>query len=142
MKNVVVCVALTAALLLTGCANTELTAAQQNSQALQQQLNQANATIQEKDAEIAKIRSENVDMQTTAMESIATMLKKEEERSKKLQATIAAKDEQIAQLQEKVEAMNTQLQQSENIIAMLRQKEADKAAAEAATATAVEESVE
>lgn len=142
MKNVVVCVALTAALLLTGCANTELTAAQQNSQALQQQLNQANVTIQEKDAEIAKIRSENVDMQTTAMESIATMLKKEEERSKKLQATIAAKDEQIAQLQEKVEAMNTQLQQSENIIAMLRQKEADKAAAEAAAATAVEESVE
>jgi chromosome segregation ATPase len=134
MKTVVICVALTAALLLTGCANTELIAAQENSQALQQQLNQAKATIQQKDAEIATIKSENVQMQTTAMESITTMMNKEEERSKKLQASIAARDEEITQLQKNIEAMKAQLQQSENIIAMLRQKEADKAAAESASA--------
>lgn len=109
MKKTGVGVVLMAALFLVGCESKELVTCREDNQTLQaqaatlqQQLTQTKAAVQQKDADIAKIKAENVDMQNKAMESIMNMLKKEEDRSKKLQASIAQKDEQV-----KAEAQKT-----------------------------------
>ena len=134
MKNVFVCTVLMAALLLAGCANKELAACQNDNKALQGQLSKATAALEQKNADIAKMKSENIDMQNKAMESIAGMLKKEEERSKKLQASIAEKDgllkaetkkaaaseQTVAQLKQQIETLKADLDNANKAIETLK----------------------
>lgn len=134
MKHVGVGAILMAAMLLVGCANKELVTCQENNKALQQELSQATATLQQKDASIAKIKAENVDMQNKAMESIASMLKKEEDRSKKLQASIAEKDgllkaetekatvseQTVKQMQQQIETLKAELDNANKAVETLK----------------------
>ena len=134
MKNVFVCTVLMAALLLAGCANKELAACQNDNKALQGQLSKATAALEQKNADIAKMKSENIDMQNKAMESIAGMLKKEEERSKKLQASIAEKDgllkaetkkaaaseQTVTQLKQQIETLKADLDNANKAIETLK----------------------
>jgi septal ring factor EnvC (AmiA/AmiB activator) len=127
MKNAGVWVLVAAAIVLAGCENKALVTCRQDNQTLQAQTNtlqqelaQANAKVQQKDAEIAKIKEENVAMQNTAMESIMSMLKKEEERSKKLQTSIAEKDTAIKGEREKVTASSLRIGELEKQVETLR----------------------
>ena len=127
MKNAGVWVLAAAVIVLAGCENKKLVTCRQDNQALmtqtktlQQDVAQANAKVQQKEAEIEKIKAENVAMQNTAMESIMSMLKKEEERSKKLQAAIADKDTAIKGEQEKVAASSRRISELEKQIETLK----------------------
>ncbi len=127
MKKAGVGIVLLTALFLVGCQNKELVKCRQDNQtlqsqttALQQELTQSKAAVQQKDAEIAKIKAENVDMQNKAMESIMNMLKKEEERSKKLQASIAQKDEQLKAESDKTAASEQKTNQLQKQIETLK----------------------
>ena len=59
-------------------------------------------------------------MQNKAMESIMNMLKKEEERSKKLQASIAQKDEQLKAESDKTAASEQKTNQLQKQIETLK----------------------
>lgn len=101
-----------ALLLVVGCESPELVTCRQDRQMLEQQtetlqkeLNQARATIERKDAEIAKIRTENIEIQQQAMESIMTMLGREQERATRLQTALNEKEKALKAEQEKTAAL-------------------------------------
>ena len=115
-----------AAVILTGCESKELVTCRQDNEilqsqaaAIQQELEQTRMALQRKDAEVARIKADNADMQQKAMESIMTMLKKEEERTKTLQTSIALKDEQLkAEADKRVAAEQAAAQALEQVKAI------------------------
>lgn len=145
MKNLWVWALAATVVLLAGCESQELVTCRQDNQllvqqteTLQQQLNQSNAEIQQKDSEIERIKSDNVEMQNKALEGIMTMLRKEEERRKNLQVTVDQKDQQlkaeinkvaaseqtVKQLQRQVETLRSDLTNANQTIETLKQAKA------------------
>jgi septal ring factor EnvC (AmiA/AmiB activator) len=102
MKTVSLFAVLAIAVCLIGCENAELVDCQQDKDILQGQVDQANAAIAEKDAEIESLEAENVKAQNLAMESITTMMTKQAEKDKQDQ-------QKIQDLKEKVAALEAQI---------------------------------
>lgn len=122
--------------LLSGCENSKLVTCRQDNEILQAkitsmqtELDQANVALQRKDDQIAKIRTDNVDIQEKAMESIMSMLKKEEERRKQIQDAMSVKDTELKSAQEKNAASSLKISELEKHIEMLRASLAEKPAA-------------
>lgn len=113
MKKMAFFVVLAAVLVLAGCESKELVTCRQDNQKLQNDLTAANATIE-------KQKSDNADIQNKAMESIMTMLKKEEEQRKKLQATVAEKDTQLKTAQQQADALKAQLDAANKAVEQLK----------------------
>ncbi len=121
MKHAVVLGIVAVMMLMAGCENQELVSCRQDNQlleaqtaSLRQELAQARTTIQQKDDQIEKIKTENVEMQQKAMESIMSMLKKEEDRAKRLQTSLTEKEQALKAEQDKtaeLERTTRQLQQ-------------------------------
>ena len=147
MKNVWVWTLAAAVILLAGCESQELVTCRQDNQllvqqteTLQQQLNQSNAENLRKDNDIERIKSENVEMQNKALEGIMTMLRKEEERRKSLQTAVDQKDEQLKaatdksaaseqlakRLQQQVETLKADLAKANQAIETLKTKAAEQ----------------
>ena len=135
MKKIGLWMATATIVLLTGCESQELVTCRQDKEtllnkttALQQELDQAVAALQQKDAEIVKIKAQNIDMQNKAMESIMTMLKKEEDRSRTLQAVIAEKEAALKTTRQSADAASQKISDLETQIETLQSKAAEKAA--------------
>ena len=105
MKTVSLFAVLMIAVCLIGCENAELVTCQQDKDLLQNQMDQANATITEKDGQIEALKAENTEMQTKAMESISKMMTKQAEKDKQLQQKIVERAHQIQALKEKIAAL-------------------------------------
>ncbi|HDS84195.1 MAG TPA: hypothetical protein ENN97_03245 [Phycisphaerales bacterium] len=120
MKHAVVLGIVAAMMLITGCENPELKTCRQDNQlleaqtaSLRQELAQARTTIQQKEDQIEKIKTENVEMQQKAMESIMSMLKKEEDRAKRLQTALTEKEQALKAEQDKTAELERTVSQSQ-----------------------------
>ena len=102
MKTVRLFAVLAIAVCLIGCENAELIDCQQDKDILQGQVDQANAAIAEKDAEIESLEAENVKAQNLAMESITTMMTKQAAKDKQDQQKIRDLKEKVAALEAEV----------------------------------------
>ena len=102
MKTVSLFAVLAIAVCLIGCENAELIDCQQDKDILQGQVDQANAAIAEKDAEIESLEAENVKAQNLAMESITTMMTKQAAKDKQDQQKIRDLKEKVAALEAEV----------------------------------------
>ena len=109
MKTVSLFAVLAIAVCLIGCENAELVTCQQEKDALQGQLDQANTTITEKDTNIEVLKSENTEMQTKAMESITTIMTKQAAKDKELKQKLVEKTEHAQELEVKVAALEAQI---------------------------------
>jgi chromosome segregation ATPase len=102
MKTVSLLSVLVVAVCLIGCENAELITCQQEKDTLQSQVDQVNATITEKDAEIESLEAKNTQAQNLAMESITTMMTKQAEKDKQDQQKIKDLKEKVAALEAEV----------------------------------------
>ena len=109
MKIVSLLSVLVVVVCLVGCLIAELVNCQQDKDILQGQLDQANATIAEKNSEIETLKTENTEMQNTAMESIKTIMTKQAEKDNQLKQKLVEGAQQIQTLKEKVAALETQI---------------------------------
>ena len=133
MKTVHLFAVLAIAVCLIGCENAELVTCQQEKDALQGQLDQANTAITEKDTNIEALKSENTEMQTKAMESITTIMTKQAAKDKELKQKLVEKSEQAQELEVKVAALEAQI--AEHVCVAPK---AEEAVEEAATETPTE----
>jgi septal ring factor EnvC (AmiA/AmiB activator) len=120
-------VIVSAVVMLAGCESKGLLTCREDNvtlqtkvDSMQKDVDKANTSLKQKDAEIAKIKADNVEMQNTAMESIMTMLKKEEDRSKKLQAAITEKDTELKCAQDKIAASSLRISELEKKVNTLQ----------------------
>jgi septal ring factor EnvC (AmiA/AmiB activator) len=120
-------VIVSAVVMLAGCESKGLLTCREDNvtlqtkvDSMQKDVDKANTSLKQKDAEIAKIKADNVEMQNTAMESIMTMLKKEEDRSKKLQAAITEKDTELKGAQDKIAASSLRISELEKQVNTLQ----------------------
>ena len=102
-----------AAVCLTGCEDTKLVTCQQENATLQGQLDQANAAIAAKDTKIEELKAKNVADQTTAMESISTMMQKQADADNKIKQKLVERAQQVKELQDKVAALEKQIAEDE-----------------------------
>jgi chromosome segregation ATPase len=109
MKIVSLLSVLVITLCLIGCENAELVTCQQEKEVLQSQMDQANATITGKDSEITALKSKNVADQNLAMESITTVMTKQAAKDKKLNDALTQKKQEVTHLQQKVTALQAQV---------------------------------
>ncbi|MHC5088763.1 MAG: hypothetical protein ACYSOP_02150 [Planctomycetota bacterium] len=109
MKTLSLLVALMCTVCLIGCEDPELVTCQQENQALQSQLEQANTTVAEKDAQIEEMKSENIEIQTKAMESIQTVMAKQAEKDNKIKQKIVERARENQILKEKVASLKAQI---------------------------------
>ena len=111
MKAISFLAALCVVVCLIGCENTELVNCQQS-------LEQATATIAEKDSKIEALKVENTDMQTKAMENITTMMQKQDAKDKQVK-------KELADTKEQLNSLKAQLADKENLIKELSSKIAE-----------------
>ena len=104
MKTVSLLAVLVVTVCLIGCENSELIDCQQDKDMLQGQVDQANAAITEKDAEIESLEAKNIQAQNLAMESITTMMTKQAEKDKQDQQKIQELKEKVAALEAQINA--------------------------------------
>lgn len=127
-------VMLVAVVLLAGCQNAqkeaEIATCQQEKMDLQGQLDQANATIQQKDQNVEELKAKNRELNQKALESIRTMMEKQNAKDVEVKNQLKAKEAEAATLQQKT----NELQQTIN--ALQEQLKAAQTAAEAAKAAA------
>ncbi|RKY14302.1 MAG: hypothetical protein DRP52_00375 [Planctomycetota bacterium] len=109
MKTVSLFAVLAIAVCLIGCEDPKLVTCQQEKDALQGQLDQANATITEKDTNIEALKAENTEIQTKAMESITTIMTKQAAKDSQLKEDLAEKTVQVQELEVKVAALEAQI---------------------------------
>lgn len=109
MKIVSLIVVLTIGICLIGCEDPELVTCQQEKDMLQSQLDQANSALAKKDSKIASLKTENTEMQTQAMESIATMMQKQAENDNKIKQKLVERAAEIKALKEKVASLEKQI---------------------------------
>ena len=121
---------LSSVLFLIGCENSELVNCQEENQAmlsnvslLQQDLNAAKAAVEKKDKTIEDLQSENVQMQTKAMESIKTMMEKQAVKDQELKDKLAVATKQNTELKNQLEQTKAQLDQ---ITVQLKQAQAER----------------
>ena len=115
MKTLCLIAVLMGAVCLVGCEDPELVTCQQEKATLQSELEQANAAISEKDAQIKKMKTENTEMQTQAMESIQTMMTKQAEKDNQIKAKIVEKTKQIKDLEAKVAMLETEVSNQKSL---------------------------
>ncbi|MEN8128055.1 MAG: hypothetical protein ABFR90_09665 [Planctomycetota bacterium] len=108
MKTVSLLSVLMIAVCLVGCQDSELATCQQEREALQEQ-------VTEKDNQISTLKAENVEIQTKAMESIATIMQKQAKRNDQLKDSIAEKIQQVKDLEEKVASLEIELENLKNL---------------------------
>ena len=109
MKTVSLLSVLMVAVCLVGCENPDLVTCQQEKEALQGQLEQANAAIAEKEARIEKMKADNIAMQNKAMESITTMMQKQATKDKEMKQALSQKKKEAARLRERVHELEKQV---------------------------------
>lgn len=119
MKKLCAFTVLTAMLFLLGCNNSELVNCQQENQSLQsnislmqQELAAAKSAVEKKDKTIEDLRSENVQMQTKAMESIRTMMERQAAKDQEIKDKLAAAQQQNSELQKQLEQLKAELNQA------------------------------
>ena len=108
MKYVLAVVVVGTLVALAGCENTQLLECQDLNAALQAQVETANAAVTEKEAQIEKLKAENVEMQNTAMESISTMMTKQAEKDKQVKDQLAKSQETVKMLQTKFNSLQVE----------------------------------
>ncbi|MBC8377975.1 MAG: hypothetical protein H8E62_02250 [Planctomycetes bacterium] len=91
--------------LLAGCQDTQLINCQQENQALQTQLDQAKATATAKDKKIEDLEGEIQTVNQKALESIRTILEKQNAKDVELKNKLKIKEAEAAELQQKLDAM-------------------------------------
>ena len=113
MKKMTLFVMLAVMALLVGCQSAqqkaELTTCQQEKFDLQGQLEQANATIQQKDQAVEKQKAEIRELNQKALESIRTMMEKQNAKDVEVKNQLKAKQAEAATLQQQVNALQEQL---------------------------------
>ncbi len=109
MKRTIIALLVSAAVCLCGCKNTQLQTCQDENAALKAQLEKSKVelastqkVVADKDAEIAKQKAEVDKASTTALESIRSMLTKENAAKAELTKKLDAKDFQIKELEAKI----------------------------------------
>lgn len=105
MKNVGLLGIMVTFVLLAGCQDAQLMNCQQESQVLQTQLDQANATVAKKDKMIENLKGEIQTINQKAMEGIRTILEKQSAKDEELRNKLKAKEAEITELQQKLAAM-------------------------------------
>lgn len=153
MKKLYAAAVLSAIVLLAGCQNPELVNCQEENQslqasvsALQQDLNAAREAVAKKDKSIQDLRSENVDLQNKAMESIKTMMERQAAKDQELKDKLATTQQQLKQLTEQLAQTTQELDRSKTELQQVK-AERDRAveaamAAEAAARSAAEAAAE
>jgi len=103
------------AMSLVGCENSELISCQQEQQvltmqtnALEQQLEQAKSAITERDGQIEQLKIENTNIQTKAMESISTMMQKQAAADEKLKKELSDAQEELKVAKQKLAVMQAE----------------------------------
>lgn len=113
MKKMSLLVMLAAVALLAGCQDAqkdaELAGCQQEKLDLQSQLDQANATVQQKDQKIEAMKGEITKLNQTALESITTMMQKQNAKDVELKNKLKAKEIEAGGLQKTVQELKAQL---------------------------------
>ena len=97
------------AVCVIGCENSELIDCQQDREVLEGQLDEANAAVAKKDAEIEKLQADNLEAQTKAMEGISSIITKEQAQKEELKSKMIEKAEEAQALKEKVAALEAQI---------------------------------
>lgn len=115
MKRLSVMLVTIVVLFLAGCQDTAMLdchdqniALQVTINDLQAQLAQAQKDVNTKQTRIENLRAENIDMQTYAMESIATMLQRLSAADEKMKSQLAESRKQVKELQGLVESMKAE----------------------------------
>ena len=95
--------------LLAGCndaqKNDQLIACQQEKAMLQAQLDQANDSIGKKDQQIEKLKGDVREVNQKALESIRTMMERQNAKDVELKNKLKAKEAEAKELQQKLDAM-------------------------------------
>lgn len=109
MKRTIIALLAIAVFCLCGCENKQVRTCQDENAALKAQLEKskvelasAQKVVAEKDAEIAKQKAEVDKTSTTALESIRSMLTKENAAKAEMKKKMDAKDVQIKELEAKI----------------------------------------
>ena len=133
--------------LLTGCKDTQmndqLVTCQQQKQLVQSQLDSANQTVQQKDEQIDKLKGEVREVNQKALESIRTMMERQNAKDIELKNKLKDAEAQAQALQGQVTEKDAQIQTLDKQVGKLKEKAAQvdalqqqlnqlKAAAEAA----------
>ncbi len=100
MKSVSLFAMVAITVCLIGCENAELVTCQQEKEALQGQLDQANTAITEKDNKIETLKTESAEIQTKTMESITLIMTKQAAKDKELKEKLAQKEREVTYLRE------------------------------------------
>ncbi len=141
MKKTVLLGVLASIVLLAGCGeNPKLTACQQEKADLQTQLDQANEAVQtkeaalaEKEATIDKLKADNTEVQKKALESIRTIMQKENKAKVDAKKKLDAEKVKVKELQQKESELQQKVKKLQQKAAELEAEvTAQKAAAEAA----------
>ena len=128
MKKISLLVMLTAIAFLAGCQDAQkdaeiatcqqekmdlqgqIAACQQGKLDLQGQLDQANATIQQKEQKVENLQEKNRELNQKALESIRTMMEKQNAKDIELKNKLKSKDAEIVALQQKVKELQNRLE--------------------------------
>lgn len=112
MKKIALLGVLAAVILMTGCGGEDpkLTTCQQENADLQTQLKKASSTIEQNELMIAELKDKNTEVQKKALDSIRTMMEKQNA------VTVAEKNKLKAE-QEKVKELEKQIMQLEATVA-------------------------
>jgi chromosome segregation ATPase len=109
MKTLNLLLALLLAVCVVGCENSELIDCQQDRESLEGQLDEANAAVAEKETKIEKLKADNLEAQSKAMEGISAIITKEQAQKEKLNEQLGEKNQEIQTLKEKVVALQAQI---------------------------------
>jgi chromosome segregation ATPase len=115
MKTASLLLAAVFAICLIGCENPELITCQDEKAALTSQLDQAKATIAEKDNKIEALKIKNTEDQTTAMEAVTTMMQKQAEQDKQIKDKLAEKTQKCKEFEMKVASLETEIQNQKGL---------------------------
>lgn len=131
MKKISLLGILMMAALLAGCENAEkkaqLVTCQQEKQQLQTQMDQANATLQQKDQQIDKLKGDVREVNQKALESIRTMMEKQNAKDVELKNKLKDKEAELKTLQQQVSELKEKAAQVEELQQKLNKLEAQQA---------------
>ena len=106
-----------ALLCVGGCSNRKLTDCQQQNQKLQADVTQIQQRLQDETvkhkAEVDKLNAESAEMQTQAMQSMTTMLKKDQEVQEKLKTRVAELEVQVKTQADQITMLTSNLAEME-----------------------------
>jgi predicted nucleic acid-binding Zn-ribbon protein len=105
------------ALCVSGCGHRKLADCQKQNQKLQADVTRIQQQLQDETAkhkaDVDKVSAESKEMQTQAMQSMATMLKKDQDLQEKLKARIAELETQVKTQADQITKLNSSLAEME-----------------------------